>query len=270
VSRTLIEVISMAGATDRRAQLSASAANVAGTSFSFVDASTRAPASVPHDSRIATRRFGRPLTPAEIGCFASHYEAWQRLLASSDEQRIVLEDDVIVDWAALATLTQVDFSALGLDLIRFYSTHPFRFDPAITRFSSPHRHLVRARGMFLGSQGYLFTRRAARAFVENARIIAMPVDWYLGRYWEFGFPNYCLFPFPVIEREAPSHIGHRPEQAGARGIDRVGHWLSRAKDRALREVADRVRFSKSPFAAHPDFGPTYLERHARPTPSVAE
>ncbi|HTQ08040.1 MAG TPA: glycosyltransferase family 25 protein [Polyangiaceae bacterium] len=263
MSRTLVEVISMASALERRAEFAAAAA-ATGSRFTFVDAATSAPLGVPHDPRAATRRFGRPLTPAEVGCFASHHAAWQRLLDGGDEQRIVLEDDVMVDWPALDGLARADFSALGLDFIRFYSTHPFRYSPVITRFSSPHRHLVRARGMFLGSQGYLFTRRAAQAFVAGARAITMPVDWYLGRYWEFGFPNYCLFPFPVIERETVSHIGHRPETKSARAADQAALWLGRARDRLAREWCDRVRLRGLPFGRTPDFGPTFLERFGRP------
>jgi len=231
---------------------------------------TDAPPELPYFERQARRKFGRTLTRGEIGCFASHWAEWDALLKSDEDQRIIMEDDVIVDWNALDVIAETDFSAFGIDLLRLYATHPIQYRVEVTRFLGPHIHLLNCRGMFLGSQGYVLTRRAAARMVSLATSVEMPVDWFMNRYWEFGFPNYCLFPFPVIEREAPSHIGHRPEQAGARGIDRLAHWLSRAKDRALREVADRVRFGKSPFAAHPDFGPTYLERHARPVSAVAE
>lgn len=259
----------MAGDARRREEFAATAAATR-VPWSFVDASTSAPSGIEHDAMLATRRFGRPLTRAEIGCFASHLEAWKRLLASTDEQRVVLEDDVMVDWAALDALMHADFSELGIDLLRFYSTHPFRHETAITRFSSPHRHVVRARGMFLGSQGYLFTRRAASAFVERASAITMPVDWFLGRYWEFGFPNYCLFPFPVIEREAPSTIGYRPEADALRGHERVAHWCSRARDRFAREAFDRLHVRKHPFGVTADVGPTFLERHAHAAAPVVK
>ena len=256
--RTRVEVISMATATDRRAQF-IEAARAARSEWTFVDAASSAPPGVPHDPVAATRRFGRPLTGAEIGCFASHWHAWSRLLQSSDEQRIVLEDDVIVDWHAIDPLGSVDFSAHGLDLVRFYSTHPFSHRTAITRFSSPHRHLVQTRGMFLGSQGYVLTRRAAQRLVQCVTAIAMPVDWYMGRYWELGFPNYCLFPFPVIERETPSHIGDRPEPSVG-GRDRLLRLGWRLRDRLEREVAD-LRSLGRRFEQHPDFGPTFIERH---------
>ena len=248
----------MAAATERRAQF-AEAASSARSEWTFVDAATSAPPGLPHDPVAATRRFGRPLTGAEIGCFASHWQAWNRLLGSADEQRIVLEDDVIVDWHALDALGDADFSALELDLVRFYSTHPFRHRTAITRFSGPHRHLVQTRGMFLGTQGYLLTRHAARRLVHCATAMAMPVDWYMGRYWELGFPNFCLFPFPVIERDTPSHIGHRPEQSVG-GPARLARLAWRLRDRLEREVAD-LRSLRRRFEQHPDFGPTFIERH---------
>ena len=104
-ARTRIEVISMATAHERRATFS-EAARGARSDWRFVDASCSAPADVPYSDRAAVRRFGRTLSRGEIGCFASHLAAWKSLLASNDPQRIVLEDDTIVDWPLMAARLQ--------------------------------------------------------------------------------------------------------------------------------------------------------------------
>src|SRR3712207_8056971 len=46
----------------------------------------------------------RSLMPGELGCYSSHYHAWQTLLESGAPQMIVLEDDTIVDWTFLEKL----------------------------------------------------------------------------------------------------------------------------------------------------------------------
>lgn len=34
-----------------------------------------------------------------------------------------------------------------------------------------------------------------------------PIDDQLDRHWDHGLPNYSVFPFPIVERWAPSSIG---------------------------------------------------------------
>jgi glycosyl transferase family 25 len=259
MSRTRIDVISMAGASERRS-LFADAASGARASWRFVEAATAAPAGLPYDESAAVRRFGRPLSRGEIGCFASHYSAWRSLLDSADRQRIVLEDDTIVDWPLMDLIADVDFAASELDLVRLYSTHPFKHSVAIERFLGPHTHLVQTRGMFLGTQGYVLTRRAAERLVELARGITMPVDWFMTRYWAYGLRNYCVFPFPLIERYVPSGIGDRSEAPVPGRVERVVRQGWRVFDRVSRGFADHVRFRRNPFPPTHDVGPSFVER----------
>jgi glycosyl transferase, family 25 len=257
--KTFVHVISLATATARRAEF-AEGAKEARSRWGFVDAQTGLLPELGYDPRVAARRFGRTLSRSELGAFASHFAAWDALLKSPDEQRIVLEDDVLVDWKALDRLAELDFSKLGLELVRLYATHPFRHRVAVRRFLGPHQHLVQAQGMFLGSQGYVLTRRAAARLLEIGSTIRMPVDWLLCRYWELGFPNYSLFPFPLIERSGPSTIGDRSVAEPIGRSDWAVRQCFRVADRVAREFADQVRFRRNPFTQHPDAGPSYVER----------
>ena len=258
-ARTGIDVISMATASERRAVF-AEAARGARSQWRFVAAQGAAPPEAPYSARAAVRRFGRPLSRGEIGCFASHLAAWKSLLASNDRQRIVLEDDTIVDWPLMDRIAEVDYTELGIDLVRFYSTHAFQHRVAIQRFLGPHTHLLQTRGMFLGTQGYLLTRRAAARLVELAHGIDMPVDWFMTRYWDYGFRNYCVFPFPIIERFVPSNIGDRSESAAPTAVERAVRQGFRILDRVSRGFADHVRFRGNPFEPTRDVGPSFVER----------
>ncbi len=258
-ARTRIDVISMSTAQERRATFG-DGARGARAEWRFVDAASSPPVDVPYQEEAAIRRFGRALSRGEIGCFASHLAAWKSLLASNDRQRIVLEDDTIVDWPLMDRIAEVDFAELGIDLVRFYSTHAFQHSVAIERFLGPHTHLLQTRGMFLGTQGYLLTRRAAERFVELAPAITMPVDWFMTRYWAYGFRNYCVFPFPLIERFVPSDIGDRSQAPSATPVQRVVRQGYRVLDRVSRGFADHVRFRNNPFEPTRDVGPSFIER----------
>jgi len=261
VTITGIHVISMPSAVERRAIFSEQA-RLARSSWAFVDAATTPTPSLAYDETRAVRRFGRALSRGEVGCFVSHHAVWKALLASNDKQSLVLEDDVLADWNTLDRLVELDIASLGLDLVRLYATHPFRQRLAISRFLGPHTHLVQARGMFLGTQGYLLTRRAAERLVRMATSIEMPVDWLMGRYWEYGFPNYCLFPFPIVERYVPSNIGDRWQAARPTRVERMVRLGWRLTDRISRGLADHVRFRKHPFGTTLDAGPSFADRHA--------
>jgi hypothetical protein len=47
-----------------------------------------------YSERLNQRRFYRPLTPGEIGCYGSHIAVWQRIAERGETIAMVLEDDV--------------------------------------------------------------------------------------------------------------------------------------------------------------------------------
>ena len=261
--RTRINVISFASAKERRAAFVDQAADTR-LAWSFVDALSVPPPPLTYDEGRAVRRFGRPLNKGEVGCFASHYSVWTSMLTSNDDQRIVLEDDVIVDWQTMERLAQVDIASHGIELIRLFSTHPFRYRLCVNRFLGPHHHLVQAYGMFLGTQGYLLTRRAAKQLVHRACSIERPVDWLMARYWDYDFPNLCLFPFPILERYVPSGIGERADWPKRSAAQRLERMCWRVSDRVKRAVADNIRYRKSTFGATPDSGLAFVDRAEPP------
>jgi glycosyl transferase, family 25 len=255
-----IRVISLPH-SPRRAQFAAAAGDTE-LPWAFFDGYTALTAPLQYDAAVAARRFGRPLSPGEIGCYTSHYKLWEAFLASDARQIIVMEEDVIADWAAIARLARHDFSGDGIDILRLFSTHPFPFDLSVQRFLSPHAHLLRVRGLFLGTQAYLLTRKGAEALMRLGHCVAMPVDWAMSRYWSYGAANYCLFPFPVLERYGISGIGHggRGEIFPLSAGDRLARLLHRLKDRAKRAYVNRIRFPRHPFGPTAAVGKPYIER----------
>lgn len=252
MTTTMVRVISMASASQRRAQFAAHAQGVV-VPWEFFDALTGPRLPLVHAPESALVRTGRALRPGELGCYASHYAVWEDFLASTAEQLLVFEDDVLVDWVAVTQLVSQDFAAMEVHVLKLFATFPLKFRTVRHKFYSDHSHLVRVQGYCYGTQAYLLTRQAATALVEACAVLDMPVDWAMSRYWAYDYANYAVVPFPVIERLVPSSIGHPP--AGGAGQGRVGRsrrlaW--RLRDRARRLLVDwhaRWRGPKLKFEA---------------------
>ena len=214
-----------------------------------------------YNEQLAIQRFGRPLSSGEIGTYTSHYKVWETFLQSEFDQMIVFEDDVLIDWPLINQLAGFDFGGAQIDFLRLFATHPFKFRTAIYRFCSPHSHLVRCEGLVLGIQAYILSRRGAHALLSTGTTIFEPVDWVMARYWRYRVLNYCLFPFPILERYVPSTIGASREAEYVTTIpQKLSRLLWRVQNRILREYVDRVSFRLSRFPPSADVGLAYVEQ----------
>ncbi len=203
---TIVVVISLPGATDRRAAFSARAGG-AGLEWRYFDASQDLGPELSYDPDDAVVAKGRPLCASELGCYASHHRAWREFLDSAFPQMIVLEDDTIVDWAFLEKVASVDLQASGISYLRLFAKRPCAFRRWQPHAIEPLRYLIEYLDYAYGTQAYVITRRGAERFLRHCRRVRRPIDDELDRSWDHGIPNLCIFPFPVIEQSVPSGIG---------------------------------------------------------------
>lgn len=240
--RTRMLVISLADATERRAHFSARAGDCAGIEWAFFDAHRSAGPQIVYDPQAATRVHGRPLEPGELGVYSSHTALWQALLNDDGaDQYMVFEDDVIVDWPALAVVAAHDFAAHGHHYVRLFARKPSPFRILASDYLAGPRALLMLTGKPFGAQAYVITRAGAGAMLRACRRAVRPVDDEMDRFWDHGIPNLALFPFPVIERFSPSHIGGERFARPRARRDRIARW----RDTLRRRLAvARMRFSQ--------------------------
>jgi glycosyl transferase family 25 len=230
-----VVVISMTNAEKRRTAF-AQRAREAGIPWRFHDARTQPGEGLVHDVLAVERNKGRQLTHGELGCYASHYSVWQEMDRQGTARCIVLEDDVIVDWAFLARLAVTDLEALKMPYLRLYSKVP-TFSRVVSRdFLQHSRSVVELVGHPYGTQAYAITLSGARAFLQACATIKRPIDDQMDRSWEHGVRNLALFPAPVIEEFVPSGIGadrFAPGRAGAylATRQRLVRWVDRQRIR---------------------------------------
>jgi glycosyl transferase, family 25 len=258
---TTIRVISLEKSVERRNQFR-KVSEDAGVPWEFFSAREMIEAPLAYDEKLSICRFGRALTKGEIGVYTSHYLIWQDFLASNADQLIVLEDDVVIDWKLLRRLADVDLATLNIHILKLFATHPFPFDVVVNRFLSPHSHVLRVRGLAVGAQSYVATRRAAETLLAVTRIMFEPVDWAMSRYWSYGVTNYCLFPFPVFERFGQSTLQTNLWGSTSRPSrkDRIQRFIWRTQNRLAREYVNRIVFERRPFGERCDVGQAYVDR----------
>ena len=260
-ARTAIKVINLDTSVDRREAFT-QMVDAKKLDWAFFPACTGKTEPLQYDERAAVRRCGRPLSPFEIGCYASHFKIWEWLSNSDFDQAIILEDDVIVDWALIEKVAATRLSDYGIDLLRLHAYCPFRWIIIKYKFFSISDHLVRLIGTVPGAAAYVLSKAAAHTLVTNYSTISAPVDWILPRYWEHRIINYFIFPFPVIHRCGPSTIGERyaARRAVSDIVARIG-W--RVRDRAERAYAEHFLIERLPLGPTRDSGPPFISAEPR-------
>jgi len=121
---SLIRVINLDASVDRRQAFKQMAGGTK-LDWAFFPAYIGKTEPLQYDDRVAVRRWGRPLSPAEIGCYTSHFKLWEWLLNSDCDQAIIFEDDVIAEWSLIEKLAITRFSDYGINLLRLHVPYPF-------------------------------------------------------------------------------------------------------------------------------------------------
>lgn len=245
-TRTKIIVISMANAVERQGRF-ASRAAATGLPWQFVPAMTTLHAALSYAEDEAVVAKGRPLFKGEIGCYSSHYAAWESLQGEACDQYIVLEDDVIVDWAFLGKIVGIDFAAMGINYLRLYYKWPAKHTVLLTNFIEKSRSIVELSGSAYGTQGYLITKAGARILLDHCRNVKRPIDDEMDRSWAHGLPNLAIFPFPLIEESSLSTIsGTRFEKFAVPARLKLRRFLTRKVERWRIRAARVTRSFRRP------------------------
>lgn len=238
--RTKVVVISLPDAAARRATFTERARGTT-IQWTWFDAHRELAPGLTHDPDEAIVAKGRPMYPGELGCYSSHYAAWETFLDSGEAQMLVLEDDTIVDWGFLEKLVAVDLRAAGIPYLRLYAKRLCAFRRVLRNAVEQQRSLIEYLDRPLGTQGYVLTREGAQRFVRHCRRVRRPLDDELDRSWDHGVACLGIFPFPLIEESTASHIGsERFDSFTIPRRLRLRRQAMKMRDRALK-LRQRLR-----------------------------
>ena len=191
----MVLLINLPRSTDRRARMAQRLAAL-GLDYDIlpaVDGRARFDELLPSvDVPAFERHVGRDLLPGEVGCYHSHLQAWQRLLASQAQVLLVLEDDVVfhddfIDALRMALRGRAHWDLLKLAKIRAKQ-------PVCQGLLGPYR-LNAYLGAATGFGAYLIQRETAQRLLPRLLPIRAPIDRELEQVQRHDIRHFGLEPF---------------------------------------------------------------------------
>jgi len=135
-----------------------------------------------YDERRRLRAKGEPLTPGQLGCFASHFNIWTRC-DRENTNFIVLEDDVVFDEAGFKSfLDSLQKLPTHIECLRLFENKTRNHKYCELVKLGGFRVLKYTKGP-MSTMGYFLTPRAARKFLASTNPVFLPVDIHMDRYW---------------------------------------------------------------------------------------
>ena len=154
-----------------------------------------------YDGAANARNCKRGLSRAEIGIYASHRLAWQRLLDRGDAAALLLEDDFFFRDPALVEAILRNWKALlgdGRDIVKLFDFERRSSNVAVFAERVAGIDLVKWRSPTAGMVAYLISREGARKLLARGRIFR-PVDEDIKYFWELGLNVWSTLGNPVTE-----------------------------------------------------------------------
>lgn len=152
-----------------------------------------------YDDKLCERHRRVGLSGSELGCFASHFKLWEKCL-ELDQPIVIMEDDIIIHASFLEAIVVAEKKKEKFPYLRLaginLDNRAYKTQGKVGNFNL----IDHVKGPS-GAQCYFLTPRAARSFIDNAKIWYLAVDDYMDRYWRNGVRCLSLVPYPVIRAE---------------------------------------------------------------------
>lgn len=164
----------------------------------------------------------RSLSRGEIGCYASHRNAWELIANSEQPFGIVVEDDILVEARfpqALETLQNLPFA---WDMIKLANYQDSKRTVAFSHPLTETFDITITRKTITGCAGYAVSRDCAKKLLDSTKLFARPVDTDLQHFWEHDIHIYNLTPFCIKQDMSyDSDIGKTRKASGKRKWQKV-------------------------------------------------
>lgn len=151
---------------------------------------------------------GRRMSAGAYGCFQSHRNVWQRLVASSDSHAMIFEDDLLLA-PGVADLLSPGWIPADADLVKLETLRTrLHLSPAVGS-AVQGRALHRMHSRHAGTGAYVISATAAARLLRQTETFADPIDEVLFNEASPLFPGlvvYQMSPAPVIQGEFSGQV----------------------------------------------------------------
>jgi glycosyl transferase family 25 len=152
---------------------------------------------------------GRLAVPGEIGCYSSHYLAWEKCVLLN-QPVIVFEDDVVIDVSlferAVSFATEHIEECGFIRLENYSNKREFNY---VVEDLDDRQKLVRHIKTPLCTTAYMITPYVAKKFMEQSKQFIYPVDVFIRNVWIHKQPTYGISPAGLSGGDGGSVIGDR-------------------------------------------------------------
>ena len=152
-----------------------------------------------YDDKLSRLWKGRPLSPGQLGCFASHFLIWEECVRL-DTPVIAIEDDAVIEPSIFHDfLAAVESFPKALECIRLFTNHSKHHSIIPVRNYRTFSIVKYTKGP-MRATGYFITPGGAAKFLHNAERWFLPVDITMDRFWINGVECYGIQP-PCISND---------------------------------------------------------------------
>ncbi len=193
-------VISLPASNERRASATMQLDSLS-IHFEFFDAvdgrTSGNPLLARYDERNFLINYGRPANPGELGCYASHFLAWQRCVELG-EAILVLEDDFLLTEGFPESLSLCEQLIGQVGYIRLEKTTRARSMKVRKLGDFTLRKYIKAPQ---GALCYGIAPFVAKSFIAHSREFVYPVDVFVRHFWLHRNPLFGLTPYTATQSD---------------------------------------------------------------------
>jgi glycosyl transferase family 25 len=166
------------------------------------------------DVRKSLIRHQKVLTNSELGVYLAHYRAIQRAFDEGLERVCIMEDDASLEPDFATVLKQLGDLPEHVEMVRMMALR-IRKRKVVSPLPDGKHQLVRPERGWVGTQGYVITRKGMQKFLDHACNIFEPIDKVMDHFWEFDIKQYGVEPHILYEVEHTSTVQKKPPQPTA-------------------------------------------------------
>lgn len=227
--RVFTQVINMDRSVDRLRTVDGflKAAGVAYARFSGVDGKTLDLTGDPEIRRMVdlkgwVRRHHRNPTPADVGCYLSHYYAIQAFLKQDKPLGLIFEDDAALAPSFIPSVLPAVEDAASWDILKLHARHP---GPLVVRKVYNDRvSLCSYVTKHAGGTAYMMSKDAAAKMVKHLTPAVKMIDWAHDEGHIMNLRVRTLKPEPVTLQDVASTRESMPKKRS---------WIERQTDRPI-------------------------------------
>jgi glycosyl transferase family 25 len=202
---TAIFVINLASSTERLNHVSQElkAQNLPFERINAVDGGELSESAIAqhYSADLNLKKYHKPLSKGEIGCYLSHRKAWQTIVARQLDYAIILEDDFVLDRSIHSAIENINSLKQPWQLIKLAAYKDRNREIAFTKPLADEQHLVIHKKLMSGCCATAVSLAGAKALLKATATFGRPVDCDLQHVWETGVYGYSLLPYPVSQPE---------------------------------------------------------------------